>query len=685
MGRTITSINRRAARAAALVLLLLALPAWAADKKPQAKKPTNDDCLACHQDSSLSHDVNGKSVSLAVDPDKFKNSIHGGMFTCVDCHDDLKEAPHTATPKKVSCAKCHADSEAAYSHSVHATAIKNGGAIGERAPTCISCHGDAHEIVPGTDPNSKVFRANIPNTCGSCHGQKFVTDAAGLSPTTVVNYQASVHGMAVKQGDTAHPIPGQLDHKTGNAAVCTDCHGNHEILPPNNAKSPIFKFNVPQTCGKCHTDVSQQFMASIHGQAITRGNWQSPVCTDCHGIHSIKNHLDPQSPVASANLATATCGNCHEGVRLTNDFGVPGSRASTYRDSYHGLASKLGSQVVANCASCHGVHNILPSSDPHSTINPANLVATCGHCHPGAGEKFALGKVHINAPVSRDAGSIGTMWVRRAYMFIIALTLGGMLLHNLLIWRRKLLLRKAREPRTVIRMTPRQRWQHAALLLSFFALALTGFALKYPDSWAAWVLGSSESIRRIGHRIAAVVLLSVGVYHVVYCIVTREGRRLFLDFLPKLSDVSELRQTLLYFLGRSEQKPRYGRFSYADKFEYLALVWGTFLMGVTGLVLWFPELISRWIPRWWLDIAAALHFYEAILAVSAIFIWHFYFVIFDPDVYPLNWAFWDGKISEHHLREHHPLQYEDLQHPAAGDDPFSTATPKSREEEPVAH
>jgi cytochrome b subunit of formate dehydrogenase len=167
---------------------------------------------------------------------------------------------------------------------------------------------------------------------------------------------------------------------------------------------------------------------------------------------------------------------------------------------------------------------------------------------------------------------------------------------------------------------------------------------------------------------------------------TREGRQLFLDFLPKLSDVSELRQTLLYYLGRSQEKPRYGRFSYADKFEYLALVWGTVLMGLTGLVLWFPVLISRWMPRWWLDIASALHFYEAILAVSAIFVWHFYFVIFDPDVYPLNWAFWDGKISEHHLREHHPLQYEALQHPAAEDD-SDAAEPKSREdeEEPVAH
>ena len=120
--------------------------------------------------------------------------------------------------------------------------------------------------------------------------------------------------------------------------------------------------------------------ADIHGQAITKGNSQAPVCTDFHGIHSIKSHLDPNSSVAAKNLARTTCARCHEGVRLSQEFGVEGGRSSTYLASYHGLASELGSTVVANCASCHGVHNILPSSDPRSTINRANLIKTCGQC-----------------------------------------------------------------------------------------------------------------------------------------------------------------------------------------------------------------------------------------------------------------------------------------------------------------
>src|SRR6185369_14037862 len=125
--------------------------------------------------------------------------------------------------------------------------------------------------------------------------------------------------------------------------------------------------NVPNTCAKCHADVAQHYKDSIHGQAISRGNWQSPVCTDCHGIHTIKAPSDPNSSVAAAALARTTCARCHEGVRLAAEFGVESRRASTYMASYHGLASKMGSSVVANCASCHGVHNILPSSDPKST------------------------------------------------------------------------------------------------------------------------------------------------------------------------------------------------------------------------------------------------------------------------------------------------------------------------------
>ncbi|MBI2677693.1 MAG: cytochrome b/b6 domain-containing protein [Candidatus Koribacter versatilis] len=583
----------------------------------------------------------GKTKGLQVDPKTFHDSIHGAL-ECAACHADVNDVPHDPAPKPVACETCHADQHSAYQKGIHGAAKAKGVAA---VPGCTACHGDAHSIVPAADPKSKVSRANIPQTCGACHGVKFVMEGRGLSAQPFLSYEQSVHGKAVAAG-------------SATAAVCTDCHGAHDILRASDPKSPIFKFNVPQTCGRCHEKIAQAYAPSVHGEALARGNWQSAGCTDCHGIHSIKSHLDPESSVASAALARTTCAQCHEGVRLSQEFGVASQRASSYMDSYHGLASKMGSAVVANCASCHGVHNIYRSADPRSTVNHANLAATCGQCHGGSSQRFALTKVHVGVPLSKDVGSLGAWWVRRVYLWLIALVIGGMLLHNGLLWQRQLRLRRRSPERTVERMNARQRLQHGLVLVSFIALAVTGFALKYPDSPLAWLLGSSDAVRRIGHRVAAVVLMGVGLYHLVYVAFSPEGRRLFRDFLPTLQDATDLKWNLLYHLGRRTERPRFGRFTYGEKVEYLSLLWGTLLMAMTGMVLWFKVGAAAWWTGAAVDIATAIHFYEAILAVLAIVVWHFYQVMFDPDVYPVDWAFWDGKITEERAKEHHPRAQE---------------------------
>jgi len=633
---------RTALRFGLLGLLLTGVAAWGTQKP--APKPTNEECLACHGDSTFGKKVNGKTISLYVNPDSFKASIHGAMFQCVDCHADVKTSPHETTPAKITCAQCHADQQATYDRSYHAKAIKAGDG---QAASCTSCHGSPHELLPASDPKSHMNHANIPATCGTCHGQKFVMAASGHSNLPFLSYEESVHGRAVASGSE-------------KAAVCTDCHGSHEILSASDAKSSIFKFNVPATCAKCHENVQKDFMASIHGQAITRGNWQAPVCTDCHGIHSIKAHLDPNSSVSSANLSRVTCARCHEGVRLSQEFGMEGRRTSTYLASYHGLASTLGSQVVANCASCHGVHNILPSTDPRSTINKANLVATCGHCHPGVTEKFALGKVHVDAPLSADTGSLAVRWIRKFYLGMIVVVIGSMLLHNLIIWRHKAVVRRKAAGRLVIRMNTAQRWQHYVLFSSFIVLVVTGFALKYPDTWFAALLGMSERVRGITHRVAGVVLIAVGAFHLIYVVVTRDGRRLVRDFLPIPKDATDVWFTMLYYLGFRKEKPEFARFTYAEKAEYWALVWGLIVMAATGLILWAKVAVSGLLARWWLDVATAIHFYEAVLASLAIVVWHFYQVFFDPDMYPMNWAWWDGKMPFEHYEEEHALDSETL-------------------------
>jgi cytochrome b subunit of formate dehydrogenase len=647
------------ARRILTLTVAISLLAWASTAYA-AHKAKNDDCLTCHSDSTLSKEVNGKKVSLYVDADKLTHSIHGQMFTCVDCHTDIKGPVHETTPKKITCAQCHADAQQAYSHSYHAKANKAGATPGAN---CEDCHGGVHEILAADDAKSPVNHANIPVTCGRCHGQKFLMESNGESAQAFISYQESVHGRAIEKGST-------------KAAVCTDCHGTHEILTANDARSSIYKFNVPATCGKCHGAIQQTFMQSIHGQGISRGNGLSPVCTDCHGIHSIKAHIDPNSSVSEKNLARTTCARCHEGVRLSQEFGVAGNSVSTYLDSYHGLASKGGSVLVANCASCHGVHNIMPSSDPRSTINHANLDATCGKCHKGVTEKFTRTKVHMEDGVhSKDIDSIAVRWVRLIYLPLIVLVIGAMFLHNVIIWRYKLSARRRAHPAMMVRMTVNQRWQHIILLTSFIVLVITGFALKFPDSWFAHLMGMSEKLRSVIHRVAGVALMAAGIYHLFYLAAAREGRRLLRDLAPAPNDGFDVLRAMRYYLGLSDQKPAFGRFSYAEKAEYWALVWGTALMGVTGVMLWAKVWVGNLLARWTVDVATAVHYYEAILATLAIVIWHFYQVFFDPDVYPMNGAWLDGKMPVDHYREEHELDTESLGEAEAGSEPAKIAEP----------
>ena len=569
---------------------------------------------------------------------------------CQGCHGPGKTLPYLAG------SQFHTAPHAGYDHSFHAQAIQNG----TKAATCLDCHtknGDKTTMLPASDPNSTINRATIAETCGKCHGDKSVMQGSGISDRPFLSYRESVHAKAMARGNTS-------------AAVCTDCHNSHDIQPASNSQSSIAKVNIPATCGKCHRTEAAEFMRSVHGQAVARGVSRAPVCTDCHGIHNIKMPFDQNTANATTAVATDTCAKCHEGVALTQEFGVASGRVSSYKDSYHGLASQMGSKVVANCASCHGVHNILPSSDPRSMINTANLPQTCGQCHVGAGANFTNGKIHLTSGLvselaRRDMGVLGTRIVRLLYLPLIFLVIGGMVLHNALVWRKKVIA-KRREVRSIVRLSANQRAQHWFLLTSFIVLVLSGFALQYPDSWLAWFLGG-EFLRRIIHRVAAVVMLVMGTYHVMYLAFSKEGRLWVRDMFPRWKDVKDLVGNFAYYLGVSKEKPKIARFGYAEKAEYWAVVWGTIIMGLTGLMIWFKLGVFRFLPRWWLDIALAVHFYEAVLATLAIIVWHFYLVIFDPDVYPVNFALIDGRVSEEFYKEEHELAYEQMQEEAASE------------------
>jgi formate dehydrogenase gamma subunit len=682
--------------------------------------PTNKDCLECHgDDPTLSMEKAGKTVPLYVHADVLAGSAHAKV-ACIGCHVAFnpEETPHKATITPVDCASCHKGIAA--KHRFHAAVVTARSSRG--AAACKSCHG-THDVrpVPRTAPpfapkpggaaaaeceachrtEVEAYRKSAHGRaaaagqssaprCATCHEKAIGAGLKGAeitaeskleqerlclschlddpevrsrtTPTAgfIAAFDKSVHGAALHAGNA-------------KAATCVDCHGSHDMAKGVEAQSRSGRQRIAETCGVCHGAVARQYMASVHGAAVVRGVQEAPVCTDCHGEHTIRKAKAPDSPVAPANVSERVCSPCHSSVRLSAKYGIRNDRYKTYSDSFHGLAVRGGSVSAANCASCHGAHLILPSKDPRSTIHPSRLAATCGKCHAGASAAFAQGKVHVEAT---EAESPLLYWIATLYTILIAVTIGGMLLHNLVDFYRKsrhrLRVRRgleAGEPPVshalYVRMTGSERIQHGALLVSFTVLVLTGFALRYPETWLVeWLRSFSNhlfELRGVVHRVAGVVLIVASLVHIGYLTLTARGRGFFRDILPCRGDLRDIRNALRFYLGRTRERPRFGRFSYVEKSEYWALVWGTTIMALTGIILWFQDPFIALLSKLGWDAARTIHVYEAVLATLAILVWHLYFVIFNPDVYPMNTAWLDGTVSEAEMREEHPLELEEIE------------------------
>lgn len=613
----------RKLRLAAVLILSIAAVA-----RPGAgAAPSSDDCLMCHA---------GGDSGIGVE--EWAASAHS-LFACTDCHTDAIEIPHADELAPVAietCAACHAAAIDEYRRGVH----------GPRdavpaAASCSDCHGGIHAVRAHSDPESRVHWTHTAVACAECHAAAAATRGGLPLAQPVAAYLDSVHGRSVAAGE--------------RAATCTDCHGSHEILSAGDTASTIAPARVADTCGVCHGEIAAQYRDSVHGTALARRRRDAPTCTDCHGEHGILPHLDPAAPVFAANLATETCARCHADLRLTRRYGLSVEKVETFRDSFHGLAMRAGQPGVANCASCHGVHDILPSSDPRSRIHEDNLAATCGSCHPGAGSRFAIGAVHVlpaNTP-----GRI-EYWIRSIYLWVIAIVVGGMLAHNAVDWivklRRGVRGSGATDSSGPLRMSRTLRAQHGMVMVSFPILVYTGFALTYPESWWAAPLLRWESqvaLRGTLHRAAAVVILIALAWHALHWIGNAAVRRHLRGLAWGWRDLRYFGARLAWYIGRRKELPAAGSFSYIEKAEYWAFLWGMVIMTISGVPLWFNDFMLRHFPKWWMDVATAIHFYEAVLATLAIVVWHFYWVIFDPEVYPMDTTWWSGRSPASRVRE----------------------------------
>lgn len=587
----------------------------------------NDNCLMCHEGSLFEGE--------APIHDAMTSSIHSDL-SCIDCHTGIEELPHDEVVPAVTCGDCHSDESHTY---IQHGRVPVGGAD---IPKCSSCHG-RHDILPSGDKNSRTNPTQLPQTCGTCHENIDLTEKHEILYGAAVDvYKSSVHGTASLGGVYV-------------AATCNDCHSSngtaHKILPPNDPESSINHFNIPKTCGKCHHNVELDFWEGIHGKFVARGETDAPVCTDCHGEHGIISPDNPESRVSPARVAEATCAPCHESARLNEKYGTPAGRLQSWVDSYHGLKSKAGDLTVANCSSCHGAHRILPHTDSTSSIYPANLQTTCGNCHPGITVEMAATPIHGQPGVSQTP--LANI-IKSIYIVLIIVVIGGMILHWIIDILKQI--RDVNKLPQIRRMNYNEVWQHTFLMLTFIVLVVSGFSLRYSDAWWTRALfgweGGAE-LRGVIHRVSAVLFCLTSLWHMIY-LTSQRGRQFVRDIFPSKEDIVQLIQMLGYNLGLRKGHPHFGRFSYVEKAEYWALVWGTIIMAITGFALWFDNVVVAWFPKGALDVALVIHYYEAWLATLAILIWHMYSTVFSPKVYPMNPSWYTGKMPRQMLETEHP-------------------------------
>lgn len=575
------------------------------------------------------------TASAQDDPETtVKSSVHKGL-SCTDCHVDIEENPRPQ--KKVNCGLCHDDQKKEVAKSIHAELAKK---KVEDVPSCASCHG-THDIFRKTDIRSKVNHLKVDATCLKCHADADLTrrhpDMA--SADFVKGYGASVHGRAV--------------HLKGLvvAATCSDCHSPHSMRPKEDPESTVHPKNVPKTCASCHQGIYEDWKVSSHGRAES-----GPVCTTCHGVH------DMTTPVGKAFRLRApnNCGGCHK------------EELGTYRDTFHGKATSLGMFVAATCSDCHTPHRNLPKSDPLSTVHPGNLQKTCGECHPNASASFVKYNPHAD-PTKKEDSKL-TYYVAK-FMHLLILGVFAFFGVHTFLWLQRGVVAMARrefphapDATFVRRFSPVVIATHITIVCSFLGLVATGLPLRYSgEGWAKLVvdvLGGMEVTRFI-HRFCAIATFGYAVWHVGWLVrevLLRKRFRLLWgpdSLVPRPKDVKDLWDNLKWFfyLGKP---PRYGRWTYFEKFDYFAVFWGVPILGVSGLMMWFPGFFTRFLPGDLLNAAVIVHSEEALLAASFIFTIHFFHNHFRPENFPMDTVVFTGRMTLERFKHERPEEYEIL-------------------------
>jgi predicted CXXCH cytochrome family protein len=611
-----------------------------ASEEEPVKLIPNRRCLKCHndEDDKTSERDDGTIVNIFIDADRFEHSVHGEQ-PCMGCHNSVKKAKHeTPLPKSIGCVQCHMETWKrqqgsddpkykrldvvlaqidSYMNSVHAR--PNLMDQSKTNATCYDCH-DAHNVGTIGSAARADYRQHNPQICGRCHGEQKRA------------YLTSVHG---------RPAP-SADVNTAPAAAATN-------------------LRLIATASAADAGSEADGTTTLSSAGATHAGSAAAVCSDCHTPHSIDS--PDKDPVKL--MITENCGGCHE------------KQVRTYEASYHGQVVRAGYAYTAKCYDCHGSHGIMDVNDPASKVHPDNRLQTCRQCHEDAPDGFLGFHAHGDA---NDFENYPEMWIARRFMDVLIIGVFAFFWTHMLLW----IFREWRDrrqgkgyradpakPATVYfrRFSVGWRIAHVVLAVAVMTLVLTGTAVLFSGQpWAQYIIGVLGGPRTaaIIHRAAALTFIAVFIGHLIVAawnIVRARGKFQWLgptSMVPNLQDIKDIGRMFKWFFGLAP-RPNFDRWSYWEKFDYWAPFWGMFIIGVSGLMLWFPTQTASILPGWVFNIATIVHAEEAILAAVFLFTVHYFNVHFRPDKFPMDTVMATGAVPLEEFKHEHRLEYERLE------------------------
>ena len=472
------------------------------------------------------------------------------------------------------------------------------------------------------------------------------------------------------------------DIQFGELPSCRSCHGVKSIV---NGKKAVRedkasdKMQINKNCVQCHDDLGSQFEGSVHNvnyKALLDGTLlyyntpepgkkQQPLCVDCHTVHT----ADKRGVHSPKKVSSDSCIKCHEKV------------GKLYLESFHGKANvleKVGeTPTIASCGDCHGGHNVFKVDDPRSTLFGKNRVETCAKCHEGSHPEFANFIAHADHNDSKKHPVLYWINIIMMSLLIVVFTFFG--IHTIL-WAIRLFIIKSRNPaawklakeaahhdkKGLKRFGFLHRLQHLGLAISFMGLSITGMPQKFYEApWAQGLtdlIGGPINAATLHHYFAALlgILFLTHVIDVAQNLWRKRDRirdeqgklsfKLFLramfgpdSLIPNLQDLRDIRDNFKWFLGKGE-RPTFDRWAYWEKFDYIAEIWGTFVFGITGLILLYPVEAASILPGSAVNGAIIFHTYEGLLAMGFIFSIHFFNSHFRLDKFPMDMVIFLGNV-----------------------------------------